>query len=78
MQKNYISNHGKPTTNYKSMHFIINNKELTEEEVQNYISSDPYNEITKFYQNKGELFKKHYHIKLFYIIQLIQRLIFQN
>jgi hypothetical protein len=24
----YVSNHGKPTTNYKSIHFIINNKEL--------------------------------------------------
>jgi hypothetical protein len=44
--KNYfISNHGKPTTNYKSIHFIINNEELTEEDVQNYILSDPNNEI---------------------------------
>ena len=60
----YISNHGKPTTNYKSIHFIINNKELTEEEVRNYILSDPNNEIFKFYQYKGELFNMHYHIKV--------------
>ena len=60
----YISNHGKPTTNYKSIHFIINNKELAEEEVQNYILSDPNNEIFKFYQYKGELFKIHYHLKV--------------
>ena len=47
----YISNHNKPTTNYKSIHFIMNNKELNEEEIQNYIISDPENEIVIFYQD---------------------------
>ncbi len=60
----YISNHGKPTTNYKSIHFIMNNKELNEEEIQNYTLSDPENEIIIFYQDKEELFKMHYHIKV--------------
>ena len=41
----YISNNGKPTTNYKSIHFIMNNKESNEEEIQNYIISEPENEI---------------------------------
>ena len=45
----YISNHGKPTTNYKSIHFIMNNKELNEEEIQNYTLSDPENEIIILY-----------------------------
>ena len=40
-----IWNNGKPTTNFKSIHFIMNNKELNEEEIQNYILSDPNNEI---------------------------------
>ncbi len=32
--KNYfLLNNGKPTTNYKSIHFIINGKELNEEEI---------------------------------------------
>jgi hypothetical protein len=52
-ENNYISNYGKPTTNYKSIHFIINNKEINEEEIQNYISSDPNNEIMTFYQDKN-------------------------
>ena len=60
----YISNHGKPTTNYKSIHFIMNNKELNEEEIQNYVLSDPKNEIRVFYQDKKELFKEHYYIKV--------------
>ncbi len=46
-----ISNHGKPTTNYKSFHFVMNNKELNQEEVQNYILSDPKNEIMTIYQD---------------------------
>jgi hypothetical protein len=51
--KNYfISNHGKPTTNYKSIHFIMNNKELNEEEIQIYILSDPNNEISDLYKDK--------------------------
>ena len=60
----YISNHGKPTTNYKSIHFFMNNKELNEEEIQNYILSDPENEIMTFYQDKRELFQMHYYIKV--------------
>ena len=40
--KNYfLTNNGKPTTNYKSIHFII--KELTEEETQNFTLKDPNN-----------------------------------
>ena len=60
----YISNRGKPTTNYKSIHFIMNNKELNEEEIQNYILSDPENEIVIFYKDKRELFESHYYIKV--------------
>jgi len=60
----YISNNGKPTTNYKSIHFIMNNKELNEEEIQNYILSDPENEIVLFYKDKRELFESHYYIKV--------------
>ncbi len=30
----YISNNRKPTTNYKSIHFIMGGKELTEEEIK--------------------------------------------
>ena len=48
----FISNHNKPTTNYKSIHFIMNNKELNEEEIQNYIISDPKNEIVIFTKKK--------------------------
>jgi hypothetical protein len=40
-----ISNHNKPTTNYESIDFIMNNKELNEKEKQNYIISDPKNEL---------------------------------
>ena len=60
----YLSNRGKPTTNYKSIHFIMNNKELNEEEIQNYILSDPENEIVIFYKDKRELFESHYYIKV--------------
>ena len=39
--KNYfLSNNEKPTTNYKSIHFIINGKELNEEEIQNFSFED--------------------------------------
>jgi hypothetical protein len=31
----YISNNRAPTTNYKSIHFIMGGKELTEKEIQN-------------------------------------------
>ncbi len=41
---------------------MINNKELTEEEIQNYILSDPNNEIMNLYQDKRERFNMHYYI----------------
>ncbi len=63
--KNYfILNHGKPTTNYKSIHFILNGKELNEEEIQNFILSDPNNEIINLYQDKKDLFRMHYYIRV--------------
>ena len=44
--KNYfLTNNGKPTTNYKSIHFIINGKELNEDEVQKFILRDETCEI---------------------------------
>ncbi len=44
--KNYfISNNGKITTNYKSIHFIINGKELNEEEIQNFSFEDINSEL---------------------------------
>ena len=42
----------------------MNNKELNEEEIQNYIISDPKNETVIFYQDKQELFQSHYYIKV--------------
>ncbi len=42
----------------------MNIKELNEEEVQNYISSDPKNEWMNFYQEKKELFNTHFYIKV--------------
>ncbi len=33
-QNYFISNNRKPTTNYKSVHFVMNGKEFTEEEIQ--------------------------------------------
>ncbi len=64
--KNYfILNHGKSTTNYKSIHFIMNGKELNEEEIQTFILSDPNNEIINLYQDKKELFRMIIISKLF-------------
>ncbi len=37
IKKYYISNHRESTTNYKSIHFMMNNKESNEEMIQNYI-----------------------------------------
>jgi hypothetical protein len=37
---------------------------LTEEEIQNYILTDPNSEIINLYKNKKELFKKHYYIRV--------------
>ena len=42
----------------------MNNKELNEEEIQNYIISDPENETVIYYQDKQELFQSHYYIKV--------------
>jgi hypothetical protein len=56
IKKLCISNQGKLTTNYKSIHFIMNKKELNEEEIQNYILSDLNNEIVNLYQEKKEFF----------------------
>ena len=44
----YLSNNGKPTTNYKSIHFIINGKELNDEEIQTISLSDSNNEFFLF------------------------------
>jgi hypothetical protein len=41
----------------------VNNKELNEEEIQNYILSDPNNEIMIFIKKK-ELFNTHYYIRV--------------
>ncbi len=46
----YISNNRKPTTNYKSIHFIMGGKESTEEEIKNYTLTDPNNEIINSYK----------------------------
>ena len=44
--KNYfLSNNEKPTPNYKSIHFIINGKELNEEEIQNFSFEDINSEL---------------------------------
>ncbi len=60
----FISNHGKPTTNYKSIHFTMNKKELNGQEIKNYIVSDPNNEIMNLCQNEKELFNKHNYIRV--------------
>jgi len=59
----YISNNRKPTTNYKSIHFIMGGKELTEEEIKNY-TLDPNNEIIKSYKNNKDLFRAQYYVKV--------------
>ena len=59
----HISNNRKPTTNYKSIHFIMGGKELTEEEIKNY-TLDPNNEIINSYKNNKDLFRAHYYIKV--------------
>jgi hypothetical protein len=37
----------------------MNKKELNEEEIRNYILSDPNNEIMNLYQDKKKLFNTH-------------------
>ncbi len=39
----YISNNRTPTTNYKSIHFIMGGKELTEQETQKFTLKVPKN-----------------------------------
>ena len=46
----YLSNYGKPRANYKSIHFIINGKELNDEEIQTVSLSDSNNEIFYLYK----------------------------
>jgi hypothetical protein len=60
----HISNNIKPTTNYKSIHFIMGGKELTDEEIQKFTLKDPKNKIINLYKDNRELLKTHYHLKL--------------
>ena len=63
--KNYfLSNNEKPTTNYKSIHFIINGKELNEEEIQNFSFEDINSELFFSYKNNKEIFNIYNHIKV--------------
>ena len=63
--KNYfISNNGKITTNYKSIHFIINGKELNEEEIQNFSLSDDTNGVYNLWKTQKEIFNIYYHVKV--------------
>jgi hypothetical protein len=56
----------------------MNNKELNEEAIQNYILSDPNNEIMNLYQDKTELFRIYYYIKVVLNNVIIQSLTFLN
>ncbi len=47
---NFLLNYGIPTINYKSIHFVMDGKELNEEEIQNSFT-DANNEISILYQN---------------------------
>ena len=49
----YISNNRQPTTNYKSIHFIMGGKELTEEELQKFTFKGPNHEIIQKFTLKG-------------------------
>ena len=63
--KNYfISNNGKITTNYKSIHFIINGKELNEEEIQNFSFEDMNNDLYFSYKSNKDIFNIYNHIKV--------------
>ena len=63
--KNYfISNNGKVTTNYKCIHFIINGKELNEEEIQKISVEDINNESFLLYKSNQEIFNMYNHIKV--------------
>ena len=60
----FLSNNGKPTTNFKSIHFIINGKELSREEIENFSFEDTNNELFFLYKNNKEVFNMYYHIKV--------------
>jgi hypothetical protein len=60
----YISNNRTPTTNYKSIHFVIGGKELTVEEIQKFTLKDPKNEILDFYNGNRDLTKTQYHVRV--------------
>ncbi len=51
----YISNNSKTITNYKSIHFIMGGKELTEQEIQNFTLKDPKNEIINLNKDNRDL-----------------------
>jgi hypothetical protein len=51
-QSNYFRlNDGKPTTNYKSIDFVTNNKELTEQEIKYFTLRDQNNKIVNLKQD---------------------------
>ena len=60
----FLSNNGKPTTNYKSIHFIINGKELNEEEIQNFSLCDETNGVYNLWKTQREIFNIYYHVKV--------------
>ncbi len=63
--KNYfISNNRTPTTNYKSIHFIMRGKELKEEEIQKYTLKDPKNKIINLYKDNRDLLNTYYHVRV--------------
>jgi hypothetical protein len=63
--ENYnISNNRQPTTKYKSIHFVMGGKELTEEEIQKYTLKDPKNKLTNLYKDNEDLLNKHYHVRV--------------
>ena len=63
--KNYfLTNNGKITSNYESIHFIINGKELNEDEVQKFILRDETCELFYLHKNNKDIFNMYYHIKV--------------
>jgi hypothetical protein len=60
----YISNNRTPTTNYKSIHFVIGCKELTEKEIQSFTLKDPNNEILNLYNRNKDLTNTQYHVRV--------------
>ena len=56
----YLANHGKQITNYKSIHFIINGKELNEEKLKNFKLEIPFNE----HQYNKDVFNMNNYIKV--------------